>query len=302
MAAEAKAQKEAQMNTPENIRSAREAKSAERAQEMHDFHYGRALPSHVMEGWELIRGNRANEEIRVYTRTYDWKHRFWGIKPIGMTMADFWERHDPEVTRHNDAQQESPLDPENPLGPLIGEPMKDLSLPPGHAAKPKKRQKTPEINSTHRVRKPTTNSSKVNKSTQKSLAHSARTSALVEQAREVPVIALANSRPARRKTAVPASGAQQEPATRGVVLTSSTSSTRPGDGSTASTRPVTKDQDKLPSKRPRGRPPAKGKPPKQIKAPAVKGNARVTKGHSSAPSTHKMRTRVEGPAELLQLP
>ena len=305
IAAEIKAQKEAEMNTPENRRKAAEAESAERAQKKHNFHYGRALPTQVMEGWELIGGNRTNEEIRVYTRTYDWKHRFWGIKPIGMTMDDFWERHDPEVARHHDAQQECPLDPEKPLGPLIGEPIEDLPPPIGSAAKPRRRQKTPEVNTSHRVRKSTTESPKVNKKNRNSFADEVgvESSGLKDQVRGAPVAIHANGRPTRNKTNVIAPDAEPKSVTE--------------DGGSAPPkrsrgRPVTKTKSAAnDSKRPRGRPPTKGKqagkPPKQKKTPTVKGNARVTKSKQikprpSAPSTHKMRSRGEGPAELLRLP
>lgn len=298
-----KVREEAEMDTPENRQKAFEAEVAERKERKYNFHISRALPSNVMEGWKLIGADRPDEEIRVYTRTYDWKHRFWGIKPIGMTMDEFWEQHDPEVTRVHDAQQEFPVDPERPLGPLIGEPIKDPPPPTGNAAKPRRRQKSPEVNPTHRVRKSSAESSKVDKMTRKSVVDrgGAGDSGLQDQVREVPVAAPTNGRPIRNKTAAIVSDAEQKPATEDGV---SVPTKRPRGRPAAKTKSAANE-----SKRPRGRPPAKEKPAekqqKQEKTPTVK-DARVTKSRQtktrpSAPSTHKMRTRGEGPAEPLRL-
>ncbi|CAD6578956.1 MAG: hypothetical protein ASARMPRED_008904 [Alectoria sarmentosa] len=287
-AAEIKAQKEAEMNTPENLEIAAEAERAERVQKKHNFHHGRAFPSHLMEGWELIGGNRTDEEIRVYTRTYDWKHRFWGVKPIGITMYDFWERHDPEVTRHHDAQQECPINPDEPLGPLIDEPTKDL-LPSTETAKLRRRQKSPEIDPAHRVSKSATLSPQTDKNTRKSLVDK-------------------DLAPYKRSRGRPAAKANL----KSVDNDTSTISKRPrGRPATKAQRTAISDDALSNSpKRPRGRPPGKGKstekPSKLKKTSTVKGS-RITKSSQSerrlsAPSTHKMRTRRGGPAELLKLP
>ena len=286
-AAEIKAQKEAEMNTPENLRNAAEAELAERAQKKHNFHRGRALPSHMMEGWKLIGGNRTDEEIRVYTRTYDWKHRFWGVKPIGITMDDFWERHDPEVTRHHDAQQEYPLNPEEPLGPLINEPTKDLS-PSTETANLRRRQIPPEIDPAHRVRKSATLSPQTDKSTRKSLVDK-------------------DLAPSKRSRGRPAAKANPS-----LVDNDKSLSKRPRGRPATKAQPAANSEDAMSNslKRPRGRPPGKGKstetPSKPKKTSTVKGS-RITKSSQtkrlpSAPSTHKMRTRREGPVKLLQLP
>lgn len=289
---------EAEMNTPEGRKKAAETKLAEKKRKEKDW-FSRVIIDRG-NGWKPIWGTAEDRELRIYTLVNGGKHRFWGIKPIGMGIFEFWDKYDPEVTRYEDRQQETPVDPDAPTGPLIGEPSRSLLSPTKAAAKPRKRQKTPEINHTHRVRKSNKDSPKVNKNTRKSIADKfdAEHSRSEDQARETTGI---SGRSTRNKKAITASGAPQAPM---------------------------KDGDSVPSKRPRGRPPTKEKlskkppkqkktpavkeklaeeSPKQKKTPAVKGNARVTKSSQpkrrpAAPSTHKMRTRGEGPAELLRLP
>ncbi|KAF6226100.1 hypothetical protein HO133_008965 [Letharia lupina] len=347
-----RARKEVEMNTPENRQKAAEAEMAERERKRINFHFGRAMPMFINEGWKHIGGDLADEEIRVYTTDYE-RRRFWGIKPAGMWMYDFWEQNDPEVSRYDDfiaITWANPLIPppvttydENNSDVWAGpgpnpeltppEPPVAKALPPAEAAtKPRRRQQTPDVNPSRRVKKSTTVPPKVNKSTRKSLADKvhARQPGFGDQVREVGVTARASGRPTRNEAAVTASGAQQEtaredrhsahsrrprgrPAAKANPAAkdeTSLASKRPRGRPAANTKPATKDEDELPSKRPRGRPPAKAKPakksPEQKKTPAVKGNARVTKASQrerrpSARSTHKMRTRGEGPAELLQL-
>lgn len=347
-----RARKEVEMNTPRNRQKAYEAEVAERERKRIDFHFNRAMPGSMEEGWRHILGEMADEEIRVYTTDYE-RRRFWGIKPAGMGMYDFWEQNDPEVGRFDDniaMTWKDPLipppvttyDENNPviwagqgLNPDSTPPRTSIAKapPPNEAvAKPRSRQKTPGVNPTHRVRKSTAVSPKVNKSTRKSLADKIDTGhpGLEDQVREVGVTARASGRPTRNETAVTASGAQQEtawedprsahsrrprgrPAAKAKPAAkdeTSSASKRPRGRPAANTKPATKDEDELPSKRPRGRPPVKAKPakksPEQKKTPTVKENARATKAlqrerRPSARSTHKMRTRGEGPAELLQL-
>ena len=332
-----------EMDTPENRQKAAEAKVAERERKRIDFHFGRAMSKHIREGWKQIGGDLKDQEIRVYTTDYK-QRRFWGIKPAGMVMYDFWEQNDPEISRYDDniaitwanplipppitaSNEDMPVIWAGPgLNPDVTAPeLPTAEVPPPTkpAAKSKKRQRTPEVIPTHRVRKSATKSPKVDQNTRKSLADKISTgdSRLEDQVREVPVAGYANGRSTRNKTAVIASDAEQKSATeeRGSAPT-----TRPqgrpatktksaaNDSKRPRGRPATKTKSAaIESKRPRGRPPAKGKqaekPPKQQKTPTVKGNARVTKlqkakPRPSAPSTHKMRTRGEGPAELLRLP
>lgn len=91
-------------------------------------------------GWKPIWPDSAkDEELRIYTLLDTFEHRFWGIKPIGMTMDEFWHKYDPEVKRYHDRQQETPVNPDAPVGELIGEPPKSLTTEET-AAKPVKRR------------------------------------------------------------------------------------------------------------------------------------------------------------------
>lgn len=340
--------KERELDTPENRQKALEAKVVERERKKINFHFCRAMPMYLDEGWKHLRDELADEEIRVYTTDYE-RRRFWGIKPIGMGMFEFWEQNDPEVDRYEDNIAVTWADPLIPppvtasdeINPVIwaGQGLNpDVTPPELHVAevpppakaatKSRRRQKTPDVNPTHRVRKPTTKSPKANKNNQKSLANKmdAGHSGLEEQVRDMTETTHAGERTTRNKAAPQRSNTQQKSTTedeysatskrpRGrpavkakpVANNETSAPKRPRGRPAASTRPITKDQDELPLKRPRGRPPVKGKPPKQTKTPAVKGNARVTKSSQAerhrpaAPSTHKMRTRGEGPAELLEL-
>ena len=324
-----RARKELEMDTPENRQKTAEDRAAERERKKIAFGT-RALPRHVMEGWTLSGGGRVEEEVKVYTRTYDWKHRFWGIKPIGMSLGDFWERHDPDVLRSHDAQQEFPLDPENPSGPLIGEPVKDLSSTAETVAKSRRRQKTPELNTTNKVRKPKAPSRKTNKkSTRKSLADDthAGPSRLEDEIPEEPTTAPITDGPSGSEKALPPPTPQHKPAPKDQAqqpaptqrprrhpgrtadpapVTSAPQAPKRPRGRPPKAHPATKNKDASTPKRPRGRPPGKGK-----STATVQGNARVTKSSPAekqkgrralAPSTHVMRTRGKGAAESLQLP
>ena len=315
------ARKEVEMDTPENRQKALEAEVAERERKRINFHFARAMPSHLKKGWKHLREELTDEEIRVYTTDYG-RIRFWGIKPAGMAMHDFWEQNDPEIGRYDDnvaMTWENPLipppvtkhDEHNPviwagqgLNPDLTTPEPAVARvpPPKKAAtNPRKRQKTPDLNSNHRVRKSTTKSSKVDKNTRKSLAHKldAGDSGLEDQVREVPMATHANARSTRNKTAFIASNAQQKSYTEDK---GPAPSKRPRGRPAANKKLAAND-----SKRPRGRPTAKEKlaekSQKQKKTPAVKGSAKPSQTERRpAPSTHQMRTRGKGPAELLKLP
>ena len=278
------AKAEPNLHTAEGRKKAAEAELAERQRKENDW-LSRVIYDRG-DGWKPIWGTAEDQELRIYTLAVGGAHRFWGIKPIGMGIDDFWDKYDPEVRRCEDRQQETPVNPDAPTGSLIGEPLR--SSPPSNkaAANPRKRQKLSEVNPTHRVQKSNIKSAKDKKITRKSLTHKvdAGHPKLEDQIQEAPVAEPTNDRSPRKKTAIIESGAHQESVTE-------------NGGST--------------TKRPRGRPPTKGilveKSSKQKKTTAVKGNARVTKSqrkkqHLSAPSTHKMRTRAKGPANLLQLP
>ena len=278
-------EKEAEMNTSEGRKKAAKAAEAELLRKRHAWEARAwALP---LDGFIGIQDSAKNKELQIYTRTYDKKHKFWGVKPVGMTIWDFWNIHDPEVKRYHDANQETPASPEpsTVAPPPTNAPQRTKSPP-----KSRRGQRSSNINSTHRVTKSTT--PKVNNSNRKSLAHKIDVgdSGLEDQVRDVKGAVRTRSRPTRDKAAVTVSGVQHKPAKAKPTVQGNTSSQ---------------------PKRPRGRPPTKDKSTRkssnQKKTPAVKGNARVTKSSQkdsrpSAPSTHKMRTRRAGPAESLQLP
>ena len=319
-----RARKEAEMDTPENRQKAAEAEAAERERKKFNFHAARAIPRFIEEGWEQILGDFLDEEIRVYTIGTG-QRRFWGIKPAGMAMDDFWEHNDPEVNRYYDRIAQTwvnalipppvtAFDANNPpiwagrgLNPDLPptEPPIRKPTPPTKAiAKPSKTQKSPIVNPNHRVTKSTMSSPKVNQRTRKSLASNfdAGHLGLADQMREVTAGARADTTPKR---------ARGRPATKAkldVLDKTPLTPKRPRGRPPAKSKPAANGKNAI---RPRGRPPTKEKsietPSKQKKkTPAVKGNARVTKSSQkrarpSAPSTHKMRTRGEGPAEVLQI-
>ncbi|CAF9940988.1 hypothetical protein IMSHALPRED_002241 [Imshaugia aleurites] len=321
-----RARKEAEMNTPENRRKAADAKVAERERKRINFHFCRALPTYMQDGWRHIRADEfTDQEIRVYTEANE-RRRFWGIKPAGMGIDEFWERNDPEVGRYDDRiamTWENPLIPppitiysENKPVIWAGQgpnpdmappepPIAEVPQPTKAAAKSRRRQKTSDVNPLHRVKKSTADSSKINKNTRNSLADNA--ALLPSGAPQEPATEDGSSAPAKRPRGRP-SGTPKLAVTDEPFTTPK----RPRGRPAANPKPITKDQNELPIKRPRGRPPGKGnpaergRPSKQKKASAIQGNARITKSSQSerrpsAPSTHKMRTRREGPAELLKL-
>lgn len=315
-----RARKEAEMNTPENRQKAAEAEDAERKRKKFNFHYERGFPRFIAEGWKQLSGDFLDEEIRVYTVGDDGR-KFWGIKPAGTAMDDFWEHNDPEVSRYHDRTAETWVNALirppatylqdiwagkglNPDVAPTEPPIPKLTPPTKATVKARKNQKLPTVNPTHRVTKSTTNLPKVNQRTRKSLASKvdAGHSGLADQTREVVAGARVDTTP-KRARGRPATKAKSD-----VQDEIPSTPKRPRGRPPAKNKPAVNRKD---VKRPRGRPPAKEKliettPKQNKKTPAVKGNARVTKSSQkrarpSAPSTHKMRTRGEGPAEFLQL-
>ena len=337
-----RARKEAQVNTPQNHQKPTEAEEAERARKRLNFHALRAFPRFMEEGWKHLDSGSEDKELRVYTTDYT-SRTFWGIKPVGMDMMEFWEQNDPEVRRYEDKIAVTWADPlvpppvtheEYPVlwaGRGVNPDLIPAESPiaeapsPTKAAKPRRQKKTPEVNATHRVTKskaPSPKSSK--KGTRKSLAdktdagHSRPEDQIPEEQSTTPATdELSQSEPAattpapqQRDPATRAAGPAPLKRTRGRPANKTNPATKPNDASTPSKRtrgrpakaqPAAKGKDASLPKRPRGRPPGKGK------ATAVQGNARITKPPQTekralAPSTHGMRTRGKGAAELLQLP
>ena len=277
-------EREAEMSSPEGRKKAAKKAKAELAEKRRAW--GTRVGAPPLDGFEGIYDSAKDRELKVYTRTYDLKHKFWGVKPVGMTIWDFWDIYDPEVKRYHDANQETPT---NPNATMAAPPLTDSTQGNKAAAKPRRRQKSADVNSTHRVTESTTPSSKINKNPRKPLVDKIESgrSGLENQMRKVDEAARTSGRPTRSKPTATVSGPEQK-----------------------SARTKSADTTSSPLKRPRGRPPTKDKsskrPSKQKKTPAVKGNARIAKAcqkesRPPAPSTHKMRTRRAGPAEPLQL-
>ena len=325
-----RARKEALVSTPQNHQKPTEAEEAERARKRLNFHALRAFPRFMEEGWKHLDSGSEDEELRVYTTDFT-SRTFWGIKPVGMDMMEFWEQNDPEVRRYEDNIAVTWADPLVPppvtykeypvlwagqgVNPdlIPAEPPIVEAPPPTKAAKPRRQKKTPEVNPTHRVRKSKTPSPKISKKgkkgTRKSLAdktdagHSRPEAQTQEEQSTTPA-------PQQHDPATKAAGPSPLKRPRGRPANKANPATKPNDASTPSKRtrgrpakaqPAAKGKDASLPKRPRGRPPGKGK------ATAVQGNARVTKPpqkekRALAPSTHGMRTRGKGTAELLQLP
>lgn len=326
IAAEIIAQKEAEMNTPENRQKAVEAEVAERKRKKIDFHFARAIPRFLKDGWKHLRESLIDEEIRVYTYDYT-RRRFWGIKPAGIGMWEFWEQVDPDIGRYEDniaVTWANPLVPPpvttdredtpeiwagqglNPDLPYP-EPPRATAPPPTKAAGgPRRRQTTPEVNSTHRVRKSTSLSPKIDNSTRKSLVD--EDLAPLKRLRGRPA---GKAKKASKNDTSLSKRPRGRPATKANIASKNDAalSKRSRGRPPVKAQPAANKKETLPSKRPRGRPSTKGKaterPSKQKKPPTVKGS-RVTKPprivQRQAPSTHKMRTRRGGRAEFLQLP
>ena len=280
-----KLKEEAERNTPEGRKKAAEAAEAEILRKRNRWATRAwALP---LDGFKGIPDSAEDRELEIYTRTYDLEHKFWGIKPAGMNIWDFWDIYDPEVTRYHYANQETPATPEPATAtpPLNLQPQRNKSK-----AKTRRRQRLSNTNSTHRVKKSTV--PKVNKDTRKSLADKidAENSGLEDQMRVVNGEVRARGRPIRKKTAV-------------AVLPTEEERVKPKPSVRHDVPPQTK--------RPRGRPSINAKMAErrsnQKTTPLVQGKARITKAARKdprplAPSTHAMRTRRAGPAESIQLP
>ena len=277
--------RKAEMETPEGRRKAAKGAEADRAEKRR--RWGSRVCASPLHGFIGIfdYDSAKDKELQIYTRTYDLKHKFWGIKPAGMTVWDFWDIHDPEVTRYHHANHEIPANTEKSVPPT------DLIQHGNSNAKSRKRQSV-NIDLKHKVSKLAKSQTKSNKNRKTSSAHKvdSRVSVLGNiRTDEIKREAGASSKSTRNKMAITASGSEQD----------SRQAKPTGQGNIISPQP----------KKGRGHPPAKEKSTKrksnQEKTSVVKGNARVTKSSRkgarplSAPSTHQMRTRRAGPVESL---
>ena len=225
-------------------------------------------------------------DVRVYTKLKSGEFKYWGIRDDDMEIEDFWAKFDPENTRYQDDNEDNPVD----LGSTENESSSNNHTPHVNAAaRLGRRQKTPQINPQHRVRKSPSLTPQINKRTRQSLAAKVgteiaglgektpgtsaakNTSALPVQTSGKPKV---RGRPRKAPPSVP------EPTFPNIDLTPST-----------------------PAKRKRGRP-AKTKSQSKSSAkqdrPAAESNAKITKPKqrkqkTQAPSIHAMRTRAKGP-------
>ena len=325
-----------EIDTPKHCKNDVEAEMAERQRKKMDFHFFRAIPRFVEEGWKHLQEEMVDEEIRVYTIDSE-RRRFWGIKPAGIGMSDFWEQNDPDVGRYYDTIAVTWADPlirpsYNPMGgvmPVVwagrgtnpdsipSNPPAAKAPPPIKAKKSKRGQKSPDVNPTHRVRKtPKLSTNPKKKTPQKSLADKldAGHSRSKDQIPDGQEVDPASERTSRSKRTLIPPDAPPAPATSNK---DPTPSKRPRRHPASEANPVPKSDTPPVPKRPRGRPakpkPAtsnkdaslpkrpRGRPPGKAKGAAVKGHAGVTKP-PPAPSNHKMSTRGKGAAKFMQLP
>lgn len=229
-----------------------------------------------------------SNDVRIYTKLKNGEYKYWGIRDDDMEIEDFWAKFDPNNTRYQDDNEDNPLD----IGSAENVPLSNIPTPRASAAIGlERRQKTPSINSQHRVRKSPSVTPQINKRTRKSLAAkidtgiariderapqtgAAKTTSAKNLSDQASGKARGRGRPRKAQPSIP------EPSCPNTDLTSST-----------------------PAKRKRGRP-AKMKvqsksSAKQDRA-AAESRAKIMKPnqrkeHSQAPSTHAMRTRAKGP-------
>ena len=307
------ARREIELDTPEHRQRVAAAEVAKREQKRINFDFGRTMPDVLEQGWQHLMGDCADEEIRVYTTGNEVRRRFWGIKPAGMSIDEFWEQNDPEVSRWEDniaVTWENPLIPppiteddvNNPVvwagrgvnpGSLL--PQLPVAEPPQSSKfiKPNRRQSTPPVNPDHRVTKskpPTPKKKK--KNAQNALAEKidAGISRLESQRLGQEEASQANQRPSRNRRAATVTDTQLEPA---ATAEGSVPTKRPRGRPPGKTYLAPKNDTISEPKRPRGRPakrrlaadaegppPSKrprGRPPLKERPPCDQGNARNQK-------------------------
>ena len=222
-----------------------------------------------------------SNDVRIYTKLKSGEFKYWGVIDDDMDMEDFWAKFDPDNTRYQDDNEDDPLE----LGSAeTASPSNKLTPRVSAATGLERRQKTPQINPQHRVRKSPSVTPQINKRTRKSLA--AKVGAGIAGLNErTPVTGAANNtlgigKPRGRGRPRKAEARNAEPPGPNIDLTSST-----------------------PAKRKRGRPAktkAKSVPSAKQDRPAAESNSKITKlkrrkQSFQAPSIHAMRTRAKGP-------
>ena len=293
------------MLTLDDPEDRQKAEAAEKERRWMDFHIHRAIPRALSEGWEHLRHDYTDVEIRVYTTNYK-RRRFWGIKPAGIGMFDFWEQVDPDVERYDDNVAITWANPLVP--PPITEYNKDIStiwagqgrnpdspppeiftaeaFPPTKATKSRRRQKTTK--SSPKTKK---------KITQKSLLDNKDTgsSMLQDQLSEVET-ASANAGPSRENPAVIPSKVQQPSAPQDEGRASSK---RKRDHPASEVDSALVDHTLPPPKRPRNR---TAKPNDQLTTPSDTQQALAPQIEAPAPSKRKRDHPATKPCPALEDP
>lgn len=228
------------------------------------------------------------DDVRVYTKLKNGEYKYWGIRDDDMDIEDFWAKFDPENTRYQDDNEDNPLD----LGSAENESSSHNPTPPVSAAAGlKRRQKTPQINPQHRVRKSPSVTPQSNKRTRKSLA--AKVGAGI----------------AGLDKQVPGTGAAKDASSPNLPVQISGKPRgrgRPRKAQPSIPEPSCPNTDLTPStpvKRKRGRPAktmVQSKSSAKQDRPAAESKAKIAKPkqkkqRSQAPSIHAMRTRAKGP-------
>ena len=229
-----------------------------------------------------------SNDVRIYTKLRSGEYKYWGVIDDDMDIEDFWAKFDPEDTRYQDDNADNPLDLE-----LTENKTSSNNPTPraGAAAASARRQKTPQIDPQHRVRKSPSVTPQTNRRTRKSLA--ARVDAGITGLDERAPRTVAVKDNSAKNLPIQASGI---PRGRGRPRKAQPSTPEPS-------RPNTNHVTLTQVKRKRGRPAKTKVQPKPLAKhdrPAAESRAKITKPKqkkqsSQAPSVHAMRTRAKGP-------
>ena len=252
-------------------------------------------------------------DVRVYTKLKNGEYKYWGIRDDDMDIEDFWAKFDPGNTRDQDDNEDNPLE----LWSAENESASNNSTPRINAAAGlERRQKTPQINPQHRVRKSPSVTPQINKRTRKSLAAKvgAGIAGLDKQVPDVPESTSKGRRSVAHlatveKSDAHATGPRRSGAAKNLPVQAQGKPRgrgRPRKVQPSILEPICPNTDltsSTPAKRKRGRPAKtkfQSKSSTKQDRPAAESNAKITKSkqrkqRSQAPSIHAMRTRAKGP-------
>ena len=251
-------------------------------------------------------------DVRIYTKLKSGEYKYWGVIDDDMDIEDFWAKFDPENTRYLDDNEDNPLD----LGSAENDSSSNVPKPRASAAaRLERRQKTPQIDREHRVRKPPSMPPRTNNRTRRSLAEvGTGVAGLEKQVPDVPESTSKSRRPVAHLVSVEESDAHAtRPRRSGTAKNPPVQSNpkprgrgRPRKAQPSILQPTGPNTDltSTPAKRKRGRPAKtkiQSKPSAKQDRPAAESRAKITKPRqkkqrSQAPSVHAMRTRAKGPA------